>query len=361
MCKVCSLLFNPYHRLSPKTKFWCPHCNHALFLWKHRKECSLYKCDNDRCSFFLQKLNLLNRLEKYLLKTKSSQFKLRYQFRDYHFTNNQLSLSAPYRSHLIFNIRNSLNTLCLALTFHISLGISARKTAFILRNVFCIPASYQTILNYAHHAAYFCHKFNLAHKGTVDSTQAGDETYIKISGKHAYVFFFISPQRRKISAYHIDSTRDTLPATIAMKEAIRTAPPDNNITLITDGNPSYPAGIHFLNLSDKLSDNHSISLKKVIGLQNLDSESEQFRPFKQLIERLNRTYKFHIRAAHGFNSTNGAIALTTLFVTYYNFFRPHSSLAFQSPIPLDPLQSIPTLQGKWAKILDLSFQLDLAA
>lgn len=248
-----------------------------------------------------------------------------------------------------------MNTLCLALTFHISLGISARKTAFILRNVFELPTSYQTVLNYTLYAAPFCHQFNLKFKGPVDSTQAGDETYIKIAGKHAYTFFFITPVRRKISSYHIDDTRDTLPATIAMNEALRTTADGQSSTFITDGNPSYPSGIHFLNES---RDVNKISHKKVIGLQNLDSESTEFRPFKQLIERLNRTYKFHIQAANGFNSKSGAIALTTLFVTYYNFFRPHSSLDYEAPIPLDDLLSIPTLQGKWAKVLNTAFSLN---
>ncbi|MBW1857678.1 MAG: DDE-type integrase/transposase/recombinase [Deltaproteobacteria bacterium] len=163
-----------------------------------------------------------------------------------------------------------MNTLCLALTFHISLGISARKTAFILQNVFQLHASYQTILNYTKYAAPYCHTFNMKLKSPVDSTQAGDETYIKIAGKHAYTYFFITPTRRIISAYHIDGTRDTLPATIAMNEAIRTAPDDQSPTLITDGNPSYPSGIHFLNES---RDDYKIIHKKVIGLQNLDSES----------------------------------------------------------------------------------------
>jgi len=32
-----------------------------------------------------------------------------------------------------------------------------------------------------------------------------------------------------------------------MNEAIRTAKPEQEIVLVTDGNPSYPAGIHFIN------------------------------------------------------------------------------------------------------------------
>lgn len=184
------------------------------------------------------------------------------------------------------------------LSFHVSLGISARKTAYILSNVFEISASYQTVLNYSRYAACFCHRFNINFKEPADTTQVGDETYIKIKGKHNYTFFFVSPSNRAINAYHIDDSRDTLSATIAMNEALRTAPKDKPITFITDGNPSYQAGIHFLN--KKRKPHALISNVKVIGLQNLDSISEEFRPFKQIVERLNRTYKFHIRAANGF-------------------------------------------------------------
>lgn len=83
-------------------------------------------------------------------------------------------------------------------------------------------------------------------------------------------------------------------------------------------------------------------------------ESEQYRPLKQLIERLNRTYKFHARARCGFKNTNGAAILTTLFVAYYNFLRPHSSLNFKTPIHLPELDNITTIQGKWLKMLELA-------
>ena len=63
-----------------------------------------------------------------------------------------------------------------------------------------------------------------------------------------------------------------------MEEAIRTASLGQEITLVTDGNPSYPAEIHFINQNYEPNLTH----KKVIGLQNLDKESEEFRPFKEL-------------------------------------------------------------------------------
>ncbi len=318
---------------------------------------AIYKCENDKCPEYLRNKNKLNNLELLMRTVKSSQYKLRYQYRDYKFTNEQLLHSSPEKAHedKIFNIRQSLSDLCLALTFHISLGISARKTAYILTNVFEKNTSYQTVLNYASYAAPFCHAFNLECKGSADATQVGDETYIKVNGKNGFVFFVVSPSNRAITSYHIDQSRGTLPATIAIKEAIRTASVDKPLNIISDGNPAYQAGIHFLNKNRK--PDAQISNTKVIGLQNLDSVSEEFRPYKQIIERLNRTYKFHIQNANGFSSFNGAIVMTTLFVTYYNFFRPHSTRKGKPPVPL-PLMDVPqTIQDKWALILINAFKL----
>lgn len=318
---------------------------------------TIYKCPNDKCPEHLRNKEKLNPLEKLMQTVKSSQYKLRYQYRDYHFTDKQLAHSKPDEQpeDRIFNIRRSLNDLCLALTFHVSLGISARKTAYILEHVFQKPASYQTILNYARYAATFCHRFNINFKEQTDTQQVGDETYIKIKGKNGYVFFFVSPTNRAITAYHIDDSRDTLPATIAMNEALRTAPDDVPLEFITDGNPSYQAGLHYLNKSRK--QNAQISNVKVIGLQNLDSVSEEYRPFKQIIERLNRTYKFHVKAANGFNSKNGAVVLTTLFITYYNFIRPHMSLRYKPPNTMPGVDEAPTIQDKWAVVLLKAFEL----
>jgi putative transposase len=95
-------------------------------------------------------------------------------------------------------------------------------------------------------------------------------------------------------------------------------------------------------------------LRQVIGLENRDEVSKEFRPFKQLIERLNRTSKHHVRPACGFETHNGAVALTTLFVTHYNFLRPHATLSYRVPVPLPELDSIATLQGKWNKILEMA-------
>jgi len=354
LCKVCGERFQQEKRFrQAKTKYYCPYCQRALFTWKHRKEVTIYKCCNDACPHRIREVNKLNEREKILAKKRSSQFKLSYQYREYHYQPHQIDLPQPEQPPVdLRSIHNGPHILGLVLTFYVSFALSARKTALVLRSVFTVPISYQTVLNYAAAAAFYCHRFNLSRKGSIDDLSAGDEAYIKVLGKHHYVFFFISSKSLKITAYHLADTRETLPAIIAMTEAIRTADPNQTLVLVTDGNPSYPAGIHFLNA--QRSQNPSLQHHKVIGLQNLDSESETYRPYKQLIERLNRTFKHHVKPSHGFNSINGALALITLFVTHYNFLRSHMSLDYQTPVAIPEFEGIATLQGKWAKILSLA-------
>jgi transposase-like protein len=253
----------------------------------------------------------------------------------------------------IRKIHNSQNILGLILSFYVSFAISARKTAYIMQNVFNISVSYQTVLNYAEAAAYHCHRFNMKFKGPIDDTSAGDETYIRIIGEWAYVFLFISSKNLVLSAYHLAHSRETKPAIIAMNEAIRTAEPQQQITIVSDGNPSYPSGIHFMN-EQRPEELPRIQHRTVIGLQNLDQESETYRAFKQLIERLNRTFKFHVRPASGFKSDNGALSLIVLFATHYNFLRPHISLGYRTPVEIPELQNISTIQGRWIKILSMA-------
>jgi putative transposase len=70
---------------------------------------------------------------------------------------------------------------------------------------------------------------------------------------------------------------------------------------------------------------------KVIGLENLDQDSTEYREFKQIIERLNRTYRQHVRPLMGFNSNKGAIALSSLFITHYYFKTPSFAVFQTSP------------------------------
>jgi transposase-like protein len=354
-CKVCRRFspLAPRHRPS-KTPYWCPYCGRSLFRWKQRADCTIYKCPSPHCPHHQQKLHSLRWNEKLLQKLRPTQFKLAYQYRAYHFTPAQLIPATPDRPSVdLARLHRSSDVLGLVLAFHISFALSARKTAQVLQQIFGVGLSYQSVLNYAQAAAYYCHAFNLRHKGPLSDTATGDETYIRIAGQHYFTFLFLDPQGHQITSYHLAPERDTLAATVALGEAARTLPDDQALRFITDGNPAYQAGLHFLN-AHRTPSQPPHTLRQVVGLENLDPVSQEFRPFKQLIERLNRTYKYHVRPACGFATRNGALALTVLFVTHYNFLRRHLALGYRVPLPLPELSSVTTLQGQWTKILALA-------
>jgi transposase-like protein len=351
-CKVCSNTFQLHKKFKNKTKFFCPHCFKALFKWKQKEEATIYKCGNNNCPHRLAKLEQLNKNEKQIRKQKLSQFKVNYQYREYHYQVAELNVKSPQKPTVSLDrVHHDSYVVGLILTLHVSYAITARKTAHMLKNIWGICLSYQTVLNYVQSAAYYCHKFNLKHKGDIDDINAGDETYIKIKGIWHYVWLFICTQSKKICAYHLSDNRGAKPAIITMTETVKTANQNQNITLVTDGNPAYQAGLHFINSE---IDTLKLSLKKVIGLQNMDSESTEFRPYKQMIERLNRTYKYHVQHQNGFGSINGALAKLVLFVTHYNFLRPHKALRYKIPIPIPDIECIDTIQAKWMKIISMA-------
>ena len=95
----------------------------------------------------------------------------------------------------------------------------------------------------------------------------------------------------------------------------------------------------------------------IIGLQNNDKISTAFRPLKQIIERLNRSFKHHYKVAHSFHNYNGATAFVALFVTHYNFIRPHYTLGRKTPIQIKQLKNLSTPK-KWLKIIELATAID---
>jgi len=119
-CKVCNHLFQVEQRFrkNDKSKYFCPYCNHALFRWKNRKEVTIYKCCNDDCQHRIQALAKLNPAERALQKKRSSQFKLCYQYREYHYKPQELVHSAPQKPTVdLTKIHNSENVLGLVLSW----------------------------------------------------------------------------------------------------------------------------------------------------------------------------------------------------------------------------------------------------
>lgn len=101
----------------------------------------------------------------------------------------------------------------------------------------------------------------------------------------------------------------------------------------------------------KFKDNFQFDITQVIGLNNKDEVSKEFRPYKQMVERLNRTYKASYRPTNGFDNYDGASYDLALWVAYYNFLRPHKHNQYQVLNKVDMLNSADNMPGKWQLLI----------
>ena len=98
----------------------------------------------------------------------------------------------------------------------------------------------------------------------------------------------------------------------------------------------------------------NFELHQVIGLSNIDETSKEYRSQKQIIERLNRTLKYHYRPKGGFGSLEDANNYMVLFATCFNFLRLHASLKYKVPVEIPEIQSLTNMPAKWLKLINLS-------
>ena len=248
-------------------------------------------------------------------------------------------------------IHHSYHTLGLVLTFTINLGLSSRVTRDALKVIFDIFLSHQTVMNYINSSAQYLSSYIDNNCPAPKTISAADETYIIVDGKWTYTWFIIDSKTRTFCGYNLSDTRGMQPVLALIHDSFgkpgNNKPPD----LVTDGNPSYDAAVMAYN--DLIKDNDSkLTKRAVVGHKDLDDQSHEYRSFKQLVERLNRTYKYHTRPRAGFKTFNGAVALTTLFVAFYNFMRPHSSLNNSTPVSLDALKDHSLMPDKWVALIE---------
>ena len=114
---------------------------------------------------------------------------------------------------------------------------------------------------------------------------------------------------------------------------------------IADGYIAYPlAAQQFFH---ECGEKFKFEITQVIGLSNDDAVSTKYRPYKQMIERLNRTYKASYRPTNGFDNYGGANYDLALWVAYYNFMRPHKSFGFQPPVRDRVIECAENTPAKW--------------
>jgi len=349
-CKVCNSKFAI--KKPPKDdEPYCPFCCSKLSLIKKRKSFDVYRCHNRDCSYRKKKLRSMTPEQKAIFKKSPHLFKLRFIYRKFHFNFTPLSKDNDYVPKVdLPDITASPHVLGLILTYHINYGLPLRKTAALMFDVHGVKISHQSVANYCNAVAPRVKPFVDNFKYELSDSFCGDETYIRINGRWNYIFFFFDSVKKIILSYRVRRNRDYQSAILAINDVlVKLKEIPKNLNLITDGNPIYL-------LAQQWFYQHGISfdVTQVIGLTNDDEVSKEFRPLKQIIERLNRTFKGNYKATTGYGSDPGAVSSVTLFVAYFNFLRPHSALDGNVPAVIPELESLPNMPAKWLKLISMS-------
>lgn len=207
--------------------------------------------------------------------------------------------------------KHNAHVMSLCLTLHVNLGLSLCKTSQALKDLYNISISHQQIANYCKTAA-----------------------------------------TRPILGYQVSDNRGVGPCIFAMRMAFQNLKNfPKNFKFIADGYSAYPLAA--MEFAKKFGTDFTFSVTQVIGLTNDDAVSTEHRPFKQMIERLNRTYKASYRHTNGFDNIDGANYDLALWVAYYNFLRPHKHAGYKVLNEVEMLQGADNMPGKWQLLIFL--------
>jgi transposase-like protein len=251
--------------------------------------------------------------------------------------------------------KHNAHIMSLCLTMHVNLQLSLRKTAQALNDLYGIRISHQQVANYARTAALVIKPFVDNYDYPKSSVFTADETYIKVRGIKGYIWFIMDAASRSILGYQVSDTRSVGPCILAMRMAFRHLKKlPENFRFIADGYSAYPLAAQQFFL--KYGDAFKFDITQVIGLTNEDAVSKEFRPYKQMVERLNRTFKSSYRVSCGYDNYNGANYNVSLWVAYYNFLRPHKHNRYQVLNKVDLLDGADNMPGKWQLLILLGQQ-----
>lgn len=358
LCKVCDTHFNTQNLFNKDNIYKCPYCNKSLVPIKERKNFVIHKCTNPNCKYYLNALSSLSESDKLEYASFPERFKLHYLYREFDVNLFKIDLYDMPKNASSLNFRKfSPEIMGLCLTYNVNCGLSSRKTANVLHEVHGIKISHVQVTNYAYTASVLVKPFVDSFKYDPSNFLAADETYTKVKGAKRYVWFVIDAIKKSILGYYSSEFRDTIPCILAIRMAFDKFKifPGKALNFIADGFNSYKLAEQQFKLH-----NMDFDVTQVIGLTNDDKVSTEFRWLKQIIERLNRTFKFSYKVTNGYGSDPGANSHLALFVAYYNFLRPHSAFKNDVLNHIPELDNIELMPAKWQMLIKLSQELILS-
>lgn len=160
-----------------------------------------------------------------------------------------------------------------------------------------IDISHTTIANYALKAAAVIKPFVDTFDYKPSNILSADETYIKVKGIKHYVWIVMDACKKSILGYQVSDTRAVGPCILAMRMAFDKIKniSDRKLNFVANGYSAYPLSKQQF----EFESNIKFDLNQVIVLTNDDPVSKEHRWVKQVVERLNRTFKSFYRITCG--------------------------------------------------------------
>lgn len=351
-CKICGNTFVNGEKVTSNIKLLCPHCGHALVPKKDRKNFTVHKCVNPKCPYYVRNLRKVDKadLEEDYGKNK---YKLHYIYREFNvdFFRMDLDQLPKNTSSLRFS-KHDAHIMSLCLTLHVNLQLSLRKTAQAMHDLYGVSISHQQVANYCRTAALLVKPFVDHFEYDKYDAMVADETYIKVHGVKGYVWFIIDAMTRSIIGYRVSENRSVGPCIMAMRMAFRGLKElSDRFLFVADGFSAYPLAAQ--QFAREFGQSFAFRITQVIGLTNEDEVSSEYRPYKQVIERMNRTFKESYRCTCGYHNFEGANYALSLWVAYYNFLRPHKSNGYDVLNHVDLLDEADNMPAKWQLLMYL--------
>lgn len=353
LCKVCNERFHLNNYVTKPLKLLCPHCRHTLEKVKNKKFFVIHKCRNLKCSYYLR---AKKKVPKDATHTERSRYKLHYLYREFFVDFFKVSLdSLPDNASSLKFRGQSAHIMGLCLTYHVNLKLSLRETKQAMKEIHNIDVSHTMVSNYAKTAAIMIKPFTDRFDFNPSNSLSADETYVKIRGAKTYVWFIMDTISRSILGYTVSDNRSVGPCIIAMRDAFnkfKTFP--KNVLFAADGYSAYPLAAQQF---ERENPENKFEVTQIIGLTNDDPISTKYRSLKQMIERLNRTFKRSYKLTNGYDNLDSAHYGVTLWVIYYNFLRPHKHRDWKNTLNSIPeLEVADNMPGKWQLLIHLGQQ-----
>ena len=289
LCRKCQHQFAPDRPKAESLYPKCPVCGKASFLHHDYLHYSNFRCCDKGCnhSFFVPKNTSIE----------------------------PASFSNLFGKTDFKRMRHPVHLIVTALSMFYLGKNSFRNIALILRVAFNIKVSHTTISNWCKNFAPLFNSFSLQLMPCLnfDSDEwHTDETVVKINGSKHYIWFIVDSETRFILGFHLSPHRDS-PQAFSLLSSVRSL--------------GKPGAI----VSDRYSA-YKVPVKSIFDdVRHIRVESFKDDISNNIIESFHHQFKAWYRTKQGFNSFASANNLISMFVFFFNFVRPHSSLGGLTP------------------------------